>query len=325
MDDSAQPIRIACCGLATFDVVSVINEPVGPNIKIAATTGYATAGGPALNAAFAAAALGAQVTYIGAFGVDPTARAAAREAAEAGITLFDHAPTAPGFPVSTVLVKQETGERSVISQHGGVMSDRIARERPRLLQGALESLDHADVVLIDGHYPELALQAVQRGRAQNAVIVFDGGSWKPQTSLMLPWVDVAAVSADFRVPAEDQVSAVSTDPGPTGSPQPAIRSILETICEYGPAFALRTQGAEAIEVWDHAERSYFKVAPPTSRDVVDTLGAGDVFHGALALALATRLGNGLRSSGLLKATEWAARVATESVAHPGARVDRYPV
>ena len=62
---------------------------------------------------------------------------------------------------------------------------------------------------------------------------------------------------------------------------------------------LRVDGSETV------------VVPPAVVDVVDTLGAGDVLHGATAASLA-------RGEAIADALAHGVRVATESVRHPGA-------
>jgi sugar/nucleoside kinase (ribokinase family) len=116
-------------------------------------------------------------------------------------------------------------------------------------------LPEADVDLLDGHYPELAL-AVARGT--EAPVVLDAGSWKPVLDELLPLVDIAACSAHFRAP----------EPG---------------LHQRGVATVITTAGPGPVR-WSTADGSSGEVPVPAV-EARDTLGAGDVWHGALAVAV----------------------------------------
>ena len=106
-------------------------------------------------------------------------------------------------------------------------------------------LDGAGAVLIDGHHPELAHGFACAARARGITVVMDAGRWKPHFPELLPLVDVAIVAAEFTAP--DGVGL--------------------------PDLIARTHGSGPIE-YPGGEIAVESV------DVVDTLGAGDILHGA---------------------------------------------
>jgi sugar/nucleoside kinase (ribokinase family) len=171
-----------------------------------------------------------------------------RDAAPAG----EHAPA-----ISSVYVEERTGDRSVVSVNG-------AATAPVPPPGL--GLDGARVVLVDGHHPELALAAVRLARRHGVPVVLDGGSWKPVLEALLPLVDVAICSADFRAPGAATSDAAAADLRARGVPAVAV-----------------TRGGEPVRWWSGTEAG--EVAVPRVR-AVDTLGAGDTFHGAFCYALA---------------------------------------
>jgi sugar/nucleoside kinase (ribokinase family) len=120
-------------------------------------------------------------------------------------------------------------------------------------------------VLIDGHHPALALAAARAARARGRLCILDGGSWKDNTADLLPYVDVAVCSADFRPPGV-----------PAGG-------VLDYLAGRGIGWAAVTDGAKPVAWAGGGLRS--AVAVP-SVQVADTLGAGDMFHGAFTYSIA---------------------------------------
>ncbi|MGH3763089.1 PfkB family carbohydrate kinase, partial [Actinophytocola sp.] len=115
-------------------------------------------------------------------------------------------------------------------------------------------LGGAGCLLLDGHHPDLALRAARAARALGVPVVLDAGSWKPVLAVLLSYVDVCACSAAFSAPS------ALTNPVVTRT--------------AGPDPVRWTAGGASGEV---------EVA---ATEVRDTVGAGDVWHGAAALAVA---------------------------------------
>lgn len=284
---------LVCCGLVTLDVVQVVDALPRPDEKVVARSVTATFGGPAANAAATAVALGVPTRLVTAVGGGPLAEVVRRELADCGIELVDAAAGSAGgrLAVSTVLVTRATGERAVVSTNASGFGDLAARAAaggPGLLDGVGEG----DVLLLDGHLPGLALAVAREARERGADVVLDGGSWKPDAAEMIGACDAVVVSADFRQPGV------------------GAGDVLAAVAALGPRFVARTRGPGPVEVLDAGER--YDVAVPEPERVVDTLGAGDVVHGAFAAEAA-------RGASWRVALERAVVIASRSVEHPGAR------
>ncbi|MFB8227679.1 PfkB family carbohydrate kinase [Cellulosimicrobium sp. NPDC055967] len=284
---------LVCCGLVTLDVVQVVDALPRPDEKVVARSLSATFGGPAANAAATAVALGVPTRLVTAVGDGPLAAVVRRELADCGVDLVDAAGETAGghLAVSTVLVTRTTGERAVVSTNASGFGDLAARataDGPGLLDG----VGPRDVLLLDGHLPGLALEMARQARERGTAVVLDGGSWKPDAARMIGLCDAVVVSADFRPPGV------------------GAGDVLAAVAALGPLFVARTRGPRAVEVLDAGER--YEVAVPEPERVVDTLGAGDVVHGAFAAGRS-------RGASWRAALEEAVVVASRSVEHPGAR------
>ncbi|WP_439386373.1 PfkB family carbohydrate kinase [Amycolatopsis lexingtonensis] len=265
-------------GLCTVDVVQRVDELPAPGEKVQSLRVDVAAGGPATNAAVTAAALGAEATLLTVLGAHPLAALARADLEAHGVRLIDLAPSLTDPPpVSAVAVRDRDGERTVVSRNA---KDRTFIEKVPIF-GAPE-VSGADVVLLDGHYPELAL-AVARGT--EAPVVLDAGSWKPVLDELLPLVDIAACSAHFRAP----------EPG---------------LHERGVPTVITTNGPGPVR-WSTADGSSGEV-PVANVAARDTLGAGDVWHGALAVAVA-------REATVPDRIRFANEVAAERVRQVGPR------
>jgi sugar/nucleoside kinase (ribokinase family) len=280
------------CGLATVDVVHGVDTLPRPDEKVVAAWTTISAGGPALNAALTASLLGVQTRLVSAVGSGPLAAVVARDYASCGVALSDVAH--PGFepPVSSVLVSQESGSRAVVSRNA-VGTVEYAEPSPRRLG---EWLDGVGAVLVDGHHLPVCVAVATAAQSRDIPVLLDGGSWKPGLETLLAHVDVAVVSGAFTVP----------DTG--GRHGDGLTSVLD----LGPWWAARTDGARPVR-WARRDDTSGEVPVPEV-DVVDTLGAGDVLHGAL-LAEVARGG----TSDLPAALTAAVEVAARSVGASGAR------
>ncbi|GAA4286838.1 PfkB family carbohydrate kinase [Georgenia daeguensis] len=278
---------MVCCGLTTIDVTQVVERVPGPDEKVVAASLAVEVGGPAANAARTAAALGAPTTLVTALGTGTLSDLARAELAAAGVTVLDLADDgAP--PLSTVLVTRGTGERAVVSTNA--VGRRVAAPPP-------DALDGAGALLVDGHLLAAQTALAAAARARGTTVILDGGSWKDGLEALLADVDLAVLSADL-VP-----------PGPTrAAGTPDDDAVLGAVARLGPALVARSHGGGPVAVLHDGVRTQLSVP---AVEVVDTLGAGDVLHGATAAALAA-------GAPWLDALAEGIEVASRSVRHPGA-------
>lgn len=253
-------------GLTTLDVVQLVERLPAPDEKVRALDDMLAAGGPAANAAVGFAALGGDATLLTRAPDGPAWQLIAADLDACGVRVV-RAPSATLAQVTTasILVTAGTGERAVVSSQDRAHLADAAPPDPTPVLDLLE-VDGFDVVEVDGHHADLAEPILRRARAAGVPTLLDGGSWKPSTPRLLPFVDVAAVSGAFR--------PVELDPR---------GDVLAYLRTAGPSAAVVTRGSEPVIVEDAEGRRDLPVEPVA---VVDTLGAGDFFHAGMAHHLA---------------------------------------
>ncbi|MEV0676799.1 PfkB family carbohydrate kinase [Actinosynnema sp. NPDC050436] len=259
---------VLCVGLTTLDVTQQVAEFPLPGQKVQSSSVHTAPGGPAANAARAVAALGHRAVLLTALGDEPGGVA---RGLLAGVEVHDLGPGGPAL--SVVVVRERDGERTVVSRNAPAFRP-LTTVDPALVAGA-------DVVLLDGHLGPAALEAARLARRAGVPVVLDAGSWKPVLDDLLPLVDVAACSASFALPAPE-------------------------VHARGVPLVIRTDGAAPV-TWSQGGTTGAEPVPPVP-DVRDTNGAGDVWHGALAVAVA-------RGLPVAEAVRWANAVAAVRVRH----------
>ncbi|MBD2097066.1 sugar kinase [Trichocoleus sp. FACHB-591] len=241
-------------GMVTLDMVYLAAAPPTNNQKLVASDYTVSAGGPATNAAVAFSALGNQATILGVVGSHPITNLIRADLDSCGVAIADLDPnrTEPP-PVSSIITTESTGERAVVS----INASKIQMAPDRIPSNILRDVD---VVLIDGHQMAVGVAIAQQAKAQNIPVVVDGGSWKPGFEQVLALTDYAICSANFHPPDCHNSAAVFAYLTALGVPQIAI-----------------TCGGQPIQYSTTDEMGAIAVPPV---NVVDTLGAGDIFHGA---------------------------------------------
>ncbi|WP_246204169.1 PfkB family carbohydrate kinase [Streptomyces tailanensis] len=278
-------------GLCTLDVIQLVDRVPGPDEKLTAREQVVAAGGPAANAAATFAHLGGAATLLTAIGSHPLGVAVAADLDGLGVIVADLAADSVEPPaVSSVLVTASSGDRAVASTN----ATRYRLAPPDDLDAWVAA---CDIVEFDGHHMELAVAAARAARAIGRRTVLDGGSWKTGTEKLLTSIDVAVCSDDFHPPG----TTTATD-------------TLRFLRDHGVGWSAVSRGGRPI-VWAGPD-SGGTVDVPAVR-VADTLGAGDVLHGALAHHLA--LQGDLTSQGFIEALRGAAAVASQACASFGTR------
>ncbi|MCK9897856.1 PfkB family carbohydrate kinase [Frankia sp. AgB32] len=310
-------------GLTTLDTIYRVERPPLADEKIVAAELVTAAGGPATGAAVTFAHLGGRAVLLSAVGAGQLAEAARADLAAVGVHSLDLRPGEVVLPVSAIMVSAPGGQRAVVSAHRALPGPAPGTAAADAVRGAGVNVGDLAVVLVDGHQVDVALEVIRstgekvRGpagagpigvgaAARRPPVVFDGGSWKPSTERLLAHVDAAICGAAFRPPSLPDTAGVP--------------DILRYLLDQGPSFAAVTNGAAPIR-WADAHGGGL-VRPPTVH-AVDTLGAGDVLHGAFAWSLAgtstVDTATMADTATMVSALTAAARVAARSVESFGTR------
>ena len=245
-------------GLVTLDLIYLAESPPKNNQKLVADDYLVAAGGPVTNAAVAFSYLGNQAKISGVVGCHPMTQLIKSDLGNYQIEIIDNYPTTENPPpVSSIIVSKETGERAVISINAVKTQVSSQSISPDILQDI-------DIVLIDGHQMALGCAIAQKAKVENIPVVIDGGSWKAGFEKLLPFVDYAICSANFYPPDCHNSEEVFAYLNQIGIPHIAI-----------------THGGKPIQYLAHnLSQSEIKILDVPKIQAADTLGAGDIFHGA---------------------------------------------
>ena len=261
MDHIAE-IDVLCVGSATYDLVYEVERHPGPDEKIRAASFADCGGGPAANAAVTVARLGLQAALAGYLGSDMFGAAHIEELQQAGV--YTDRVVRGDFPsaVSVVMVKPD-GSRGLVSHR---------TPESVLAPGALDfSGVKSRVILFDGHEPFISPPLARYARNRGVVTMLDAGSVHQGTVELAGLVDYLVCSDRFGLEFTGESTA---------------ERALEKLASNAPNVII-TRGDKGLLWKRQAESSSL---PAYSVSAVDTTGAGDIFHGALAACLARKKG-----------------------------------
>ncbi|ABD05382.1 PfkB [Rhodopseudomonas palustris HaA2] len=263
MTNTAKPKpRILCVGIPVRDLTFRIEAVPGRGNKIPASAYEEICGGNALNAGIGIARLGGTATMCGPMG----------DASEiAGRFIFDKlgeegiATTGlihmPGLvtPISAVMV-DPTGERTIVTFRD-----------PRLWNVALPDadalLENCDAIMIESRCAGFATPLCAEATRRGIPVVVDIDSAMAMNEGLL----TASSHLIFSAEALHATAGVADD-----------EAALTKVAKLTHAFVAVTRGPKGT-LWLDADKQ-FQQTPAFPVHVVDTLGAGDIFHGGFAVA-----------------------------------------
>ena len=219
-------------------------------------------GGPCATAIVAAARLGADAAFGGTVGDDARGDQIMRGFADEGVDTRDvKVRRGAESPAGFCWIEQKSGTRSIAWTHG------TARPLgPREIDHDRIAASH--VLHLDGHQTQAALAAATLARSRGVLVSIDAGTLVPDIEALLARCDLVIASEKF--------AARSTG---EASPGRALKKLFAGPCRFA-AVTLGKAGSIGFD----GKRLY--KCPAFKVDVVDTTGAGDVYHGAFIFAYA---------------------------------------
>jgi sulfofructose kinase len=251
-------------GVATLDTIALVSALPGPDQRVLADAVIQAGGGPAATAAVAAARLGLPAAFIGAVGGDEAgerilAGLRAENVDVSGVRVRPGEQSA----VSVVLVESSSHTRAICARPGPALV--IGEGNRRLLR-------EAEWVHVDHLGWQPAWQAIgalpRPGRPRVSV---DAGN--DIDGLVLDGVDLFGPT----------VAALTRRYGDRDNDD-----LLDAGLAEGAALVVATRAGEGC-VAAAADGTRAAAAAHRAGTIVSTLGAGDVFHGALIAAVARGL------------------------------------
>ncbi|UPG72951.1 PfkB family carbohydrate kinase [Roseomonas gilardii subsp. gilardii] len=263
--------RIICIGGVLWETSFLVDEIPGRGMKLLPRGMQQIASGMAVSAAAAIARLGHPVELWSLVGQDANGRACLDNLAADGIDV-GHLLRLPEArtPVSTILV-DPAGERLVVPYFD-----------PRLyaapLALPLERLEGAGAVLVDMRWADAGEVAMRHARSLGVPTVLDADLAPPERlRRLMPLADHVLLS-------EVALDALSGGQPPDG----ALRGLIAEL--PGAAVVGVTLGPEGALVWERAAPDLLQSFPAERIQAVDTLNAGDIWHGAYVHGLVRGLG-----------------------------------
>ena len=252
---STQAVEAVFVGVATLDAIALVPSFPGPDQRVVADEVSYAGGGPAATSAVTAARLGVRSAFVGTVGDDANGRAVLDGLAAEGVDVSG-VTVAPGVATaaSVVVVDRQRGSRAICN-----------RPAPRIdISAGVELIAAAPVVHADhaGWQPVHESGLLREGQ----LLSVDAGNDIPGFDARGVGLYVPTVEALERLHGERPVD-----------------DLLALALEQGCDVVVATDGARGSHALAADGRRAYAAAHAV--DVLSTLGAGDVFHGALVAAV----------------------------------------
>ena len=249
-------------GLCVLDNLVIVENYPELNQKTEAVDFSQQGGGPSATAMVTLGRLGvSDIGFIGKVGNDKDGELIRKDLELEGVdTRYLKEVTGSRTAQAFVWIEKESGKRSVVLHRENELNFDIEEINPEPLKGT-------KYLLIDGRDTDASLFSAKEAKEAGAKVVMDAGSIRPRIEDFFPLVDYFICSRDFIKLFAGKIS---------------LERAMEKIHENGCKWVVVTLGENGSIGFDGEE---FYQQPAFSVNVIDTTGAGDVFHGAFIFGL----------------------------------------
>ncbi|MSU90576.1 sugar kinase [Rhodobacteraceae bacterium 2CG4] len=246
---------VLVCGSTAIDFLFTVDAFPDRPEKYRAADAAIVGGGCAGNAAVAIARLGGRARLAARCGQDMIGRMTCDDLEDWGVDTSLVVRTPGGRSAYSSILVDPAGERQIVAFRGEKLAERLDRD-----------LGKPSAVLADTRWPEAAMQVFAHARTLGIPAVLDGEAPVSGT--------LAAAATHVAFSAQGLAEFTATRDLSEGLAR-ATRRTGAWVCVTDGAAGTLIAGAGGPER-----------IPAPQVAAVDTLGAGDVWHGAFALALA---------------------------------------
>ena len=258
-----ETIDVLVIGRSCLDYIAVINQFPQENQKVPLEFRLTEGGGQGGTASCCISRLGGTVVYVGKLGDDDEGRFCLKRLKDFGVaTDFIEIVRGGKTPVAYVFVTAGSGQRTIIYGRNSLPRITIDEQLKNL---AVRS----KIVLLDPEVTYLGgpLKAATKGRIK---IVYDCERWRQGLEDIMD-------TADYFIPSAEFLESDRLNFGDI----PFNRKIIK-LNEMVAGKLIVTRGEKGAYYFS-ADKLYQVAAPAVN--AIDTIGAGDNFHAAFALAL----------------------------------------
>jgi sulfofructose kinase len=253
-------IDIVGVGLNATDTLIPLSHFPGSGSKVEIRSATVMPGGQVASAMMACRCWGLRARYVGKLGDDSAAELHRAEFAKAGVEA--QVITAPGCASQQAFILvEDSGERTVLWKR----DERLKLQPEELRQ---EWITDARALHVDGHDTAAAIAAAGWARDAGIPVVADLDDLYPGVQRLIERVDYLIVSRDIPERLTGNVD---------------LRESLPQVQKrFGCTLTAATLGHDGVLAWD-GRRFWYR--PAYCVDVVDTTGAGDIFHAGFIYGL----------------------------------------
>lgn len=252
-------VKVVVVGSIAMDLVVTSAVRPGAGETVLGDSFVTVPGGKGANQAVAAARLGAKVSMVGCVGDDYYGRQLIQNLEQNGVSIDCVKPiTETGTGTAHIVLAE--GDNSIVVVKGA--NDCVT---PEYVEGALDTLKEADIVLIQQEIPFETVEYVSDVCANYGIPLLLNPA--PAHFISKKVIE----QATFITPNEHEAKLLFPNMS------------LEDVLKQNATKVLITEGSKGVRYYTGKEE---KLVPTFKVEAVDTTGAGDTFNGAFAVAVA---------------------------------------
>ena len=246
-----------CVGVITIDTIALVDKYPGEDERVLAEEISRAGGGPAAVAAVAMSRLGIKCAIVGTIGDDADGKEVLRIFVQEGVDTSGISIGATPTAGSVIVASKEHSARAISTRQPVTQAPMNEAARKLIASAQWVHVDHVGVNRLDeagisrGKGPQISFDAGYGVETFDPIVVDLFVPTDRQMELRYPGVDLAVALENDSMKAGNTVVATQGSAGSAG---------------FSPETGLVT-------------------APGFTVEVTSTLGAGDVFHGALVAQL----------------------------------------